>query len=138
MTSVNYSNTRNSIGYKVTYDEKTGGRISRPENINGNWNASGMFIFNMAIDTTGYWNINTFTNVDYQNRVGYLSLNRNADSQRNVTKSTSVSERLAMSFRNSWLEVELDGSMDYMHARNNLQTQSNLTHGSLHTAEPST
>ena len=31
-----------------------------------------------------------------------------------------------MSFRNSWLEVELDGSMDYMHARNNLQTQSNL------------
>lgn len=126
MTSVNYSNTRNSIGYKVTYDEKTGGRISRPDNINGNWNASGMFIFNMAIDTTGYWNINTFTNVDYQNRVGYLSLNRNADSQRNVTKSTNVSERLAMSFRNSWLEVELDGSMDYMHARNNLQPQSNL------------
>ena len=58
--------------------------------------------------------------------MGYLSLNRNADSQRNVTKSTSVGERLAMSFRNSWLEVELDGSMDYMHARNNLQPQSNL------------
>ncbi len=126
MTSVDFSTTRNSIGYKVTYDEKTGGRTTRPENINGNWNASGMFIFNMAIDTTGYWNINTFTNLDYQNRVGYVSLNRNADSDRNVTKSTTVGERLALSYRNSWLEVELDGSMNYMHTRNNLQPTSNL------------
>ena len=126
MASVNYSNTRNSIGYKVTYDEQTGGRTTRPENINGNWNAGGMFIFNMAIDTTGYWNINTFTNLDYQNRVGYLSLNRNTDSQRNVTKSTTVGERLGLSYRNSWLEVELDGSLNYMHSRNNLQPMSNL------------
>ena len=126
MASLNYSNTRNSIGYKVTYDDNTGGRTTRPENINGNWNAGGMFIFNMAIDTTGYWNVNTFTNLDYQNRVGYVSLNRNADSQRNITKSTTVAERLAMSYRNSWLEVELDGSMNYMHTRNNLQTTSNL------------
>ena len=31
MASVNYSNTRNSIGYKVTYDENTGGRTTRPK-----------------------------------------------------------------------------------------------------------
>ena len=126
MASVNYSNTRNSIGYKVTYDEKTGGRTTRPENINGNWNVGGMFIFNTAIDTAGYWNVNTFTNLDYQNRVGYLSLNRNADSDRNVTKSTTIMERLAASYRNSWLEVELDGSLNYMHTRNNLQAATNL------------
>ena len=126
MASLNYSNTRNSIGYRVTYDEQTGGRTTRPENINGNWNAGGMLIFNMAIDTTGYWNVNTFTNLDYQNRVGYLSLNRNANSQRNITKSTTLGERLGMSYRNSWLEVELDGSMNYMHTRNNLQAASNL------------
>lgn len=126
MTSLNYQNTRNSIGYRVSYDEQTGGRITRPENINGNWNASGMLVFNMAIDTAGYWNINTFTNLDYQNRVGYVSVGRNADSQRNITRSTSVGEQLGVGYRNSWLEVELNGSLDYMHARNNLQTQSNL------------
>ena len=126
MASLNYSNTRNSIGYKVTYDEQTGGRTTRPENINGNWNAGGMLIFNMAIDTTGYWNINTFTNLDYQNRVGYLAIGHNADSQRNITKSTTVGERLGLSYRNSWLEVELDGSLNYMHTRNNLQAASNL------------
>ena len=126
MASANFSTTRNSIGYKVTYDEQTGGRTTRPENINGNWNAGGMFIFNMAIDTTGYWNVNTFTNLDYQNRVGYLALNRTAGSERNITKSTTVGERLGLSYRNSWLEVELDGSLNYMHTRNNLQAASNL------------
>ena len=126
MASAYYSNTRNSIGYKVTYDEKTGGRTTRPENINGNWNAGGMFIFNTAIDTAGYWNVNTFTNLSYQNQVGYLSLNRNADSDRNITKSTTIMERLATSYRNSWLEVELDGSLNYMHTRNNLQAATNL------------
>ena len=126
MTSLNYQNTRNSIGYRVSYDEQTGGRTTRPENINGNWNASGMLVFNMAIDTAGYWNINTFTNLDYQNRVGYVSVGRNADSQRNITRSTSVGEQLGVGYRNSWLEVELNGSLDYMHARNNLQMQSNL------------
>ena len=126
MASVNFSTTRNSIGYKVTYDEQTGGRTTRPENINGNWNAGGMLVFNMAIDTTGYWNVNTFTNLDYQNRVGYLALNRTAGSERNITKSTTVGERLGLSYRNSWLEVELDGSLNYMHTRNNLQAASNL------------
>ena len=110
----------------MTYDEKTGGRTTRPENINGNWNAGGMFIFNTAIDTAGYWNVNTFTNLSYQNQVGYLSLNRNADSDRNITKSTTIMERLAASYRNSWLEVELDGSLNYMHTRNNLQAATNL------------
>ena len=126
MSSVNYSNTRNSIGHRVSYDERTGGRTTMPVNINGNWNASAMLIFNMAIDTTGYWNINTFTNVDYQNSVGYVSMQRDASSQRNTTRATGVGERLGLSYRNSWLEVEADGSFDYQHARNSIQTASNL------------
>lgn len=126
MTRVSFSSTRNSIGYKVTYDDKTGGRTTRPENINGNWNASGTLVFNTAIDSTGYWNINTMTGVDYNNRVGYLSMDRNAASEKNITKTTDISERLGLAFRNSWLEVELDGSMKYMHTRNNLQPRNNL------------
>lgn len=126
MTSVNFSTTRNSIGYKVTYDEKTGGRITRPENINGNWNASGMLIYNTAIDSAGFWNVNTMTNLDYNNRVGYLSLQRNADAEKNITKTLNVAERLGLAFRNNWLEVELDGSLQYMNTRNNLQASTNL------------
>ena len=126
MAHVNYSNTRNSISNKVTYDELTGGRTTRPENINGNWNVSGAFMFNTAIDSTGLWTVNTFTNVRYNNYVGYLSLDNNSDSRKNTTKTAQIGEQLTASFRNSWLEVSLDGSLDYTHTRNLLQSQSNL------------
>lgn len=126
MTFVNFSTTRNSIADKVTYDETTGGRTTRPENINGNWDANGAFMFNTAIDSAGYWNVNTFTNVNFNNYVGYLSLNRLSDSQRNRTRTLMLGERLAGGYRNEWLEVELDGSFNYTHARNQLQSQSDL------------
>lgn len=126
MAALNYSNTRNSISNMVTYDEQTGGRTTRPENINGNWNMSGMLMFNTAIDSTGYWNVNTFTSAGYNNYVGYLSLDRRADSQKNTTRTTTLSERLSGSYRNNWLEVELDGTLNYTHTRNLLQSQSNL------------
>lgn len=126
MAGLNYSNTRNSISNMVTYDEQTGGRTTRPENINGNWNMSGMLMFNTAIDSTGYWNVNTFTSAGYNNYVGYLSLDKRADSQKNTTRTTTLSERLSGSYRNDWLEVELDGTLNYTHTRNLLQSQSNL------------
>lgn len=126
MAALNYSNTRNSISNMVTYDEQTGGRTTRPENINGNWNMSGMMMFNTAIDSIGRWNVNTFTNVGYNNYVGYLSFDKRADSQKNTTRTTTLSERLGGSYRNSFLEVELDGTLNYTHTRNLLQSQSNL------------
>lgn len=125
MTFVNYSNTRNSISSKVTYDDATGGRTTKPENINGNWNANGAFMFNTAIDSAGVWNVNTFTNLSYSNNVGYLSLD-GKDSQKNTTKQTTVGERLSFGYRNSWLEVNLDGSLNYTHGRNELQKASNM------------
>ena len=125
MTFVNFSTTNNSISNKVTYDEKTGGRTTQPENINGNWNARGAFMFNTAIDSAGVWNINTFTTLGYTNSVGYLSLD-GKDSQKNTTKQTSVGERLSFGYRNSWLEVNLNGTLDYTHARNELQASSNM------------
>ncbi|MBM6993899.1 MAG: TonB-dependent receptor [Prevotella sp.] len=126
MTNLQFSTTNNSISNKVTYDAQTGGRITRPENINGDWNVSGMLMFNTPLDTAGYWNVNTFTNVSYNNNVGYVSLSSTADSEKNTTKDLNISERLSGSYRNSWLEVELDGSLGYRHTRNVLQTSGNL------------
>lgn len=125
MTFVNFSTTRNSISDMVTYDDKTGGRTTQPENINGNWNARGAFMFNTAIDSAGVWNINTFTTLAYTNAVGYLSLDGKT-SQKNTTKQTQVGERIAMGYRNSWLEVNLNGTLNYNHARNKLQASSNM------------
>ena len=126
MTFLNYSNTRNSVSSMVYYDEKTGGRTTKPENINGNWDINGGLMFNTAVDSAGYWNINTFTRAGYNNYVGYLALERNSNAQKNTTRSTSFGERLSGSYRNDWLEFELDGSVNYTHTRNLLQSSNNM------------
>ena len=126
MTYINFSTTSNSISNKVTYDASTGGRITKPENINGNWNVQGAFMFNCSIDSAGVWNINTDTNLGYNHYVSYLSLDKSQDSQKNTTQNTTWNERLSLSYRNDWLELSLDGTLAYNHAKNKLQPNSNL------------
>ena len=111
---------------KVTYDPVTGGRTSRPENINGNWSINGDGFYNIAIDTTGYFNVNTTTGFEYVNSVGYLDLHRDGNTVKSTTKSTSINERLAASYRNDWIEFEVNGTVEYNHSSNKLQPNSNL------------
>ena len=124
--NLNFSTTSNSVANMVKYDPVTGGRTSRPENINGNWNVGGNFTFNTAIDTAAYFNISTATEASYANRVGYIDLLRDGNVSKMSTKSTSVAERLGTSYRNDWLEVELNGRVQYNYSHNALQENSNL------------
>ena len=122
--NLNFSTTSNSIANKVTYDPLTGGQSSRPENINGNWNAGGNIMWNSAIDSLGYFSYNISLNDQYNHRVGYVV--KDKESVKNVTNSNNIGGRLGGSFRNDWLEVELNGSVNYNKTRNELQPQSNL------------
>lgn len=124
--NASWSTTLNSISNMVTYNPLTGGRLTQPENINGNWNASAGITYNQAIDSAGVWNVSTATNYNYNHYVGYVSLQRNASSERNTTYTSSISERLQLSMRKDWFEVTLDGSCSYNHTRNLLQETGNL------------
>ena len=126
MTFVNFSTTSNSVSNKTTYNSETGGTITRPENINGNWNGNVGFMFNTALDSAAFFNVNTFTNLSYNHNVGYVSVNNISDSQESVTKSLGIGERLAASYRNDWLEIELNGSLNYTRSRSELQPNNNL------------
>ncbi len=123
----NYRHVRNSISNLVRYNAETGGSISRPENINGNWNLNGGLTFNTAIDTTAHWNVGTDTRARYNNYVSYAGTVREGSPiEINTTRSINVSERLNVSYRNDWLEVTLDGWCNYQHSRNELQPNANL------------
>lgn len=126
MAYVNYSNTRNSISDMVTYDDETGGRTTQPQNINGNWNVQGAFMYNASVDSVGAWNLNTFTNVNFNNYAGYLAYDNHSSAVRNITKSLTLGEKLGGSYRNEWLEVDLDGSLNYTRSRNELDNRSNM------------
>ena len=122
---VNYRHIRNSISNMVRYNPETGGSISRPENINGNWNVNGGFTFNTALDSAAHWNIGLDSRLRYNNYVSYVA-QQQADAAKNTTKTTNINERLTGSYRNNWLEVSLDGQLNYQHSRNELQPSANL------------
>ena len=126
MAHVNFSTTSNAVSNMVTYNERTGARTTRPENIDGNWNTFGMFMFNTALDSAAFFNVNTFTTLRYANSVGYVSIDNRSNSEKSTTRSTTLGERLAASYRNQWLEFELNGSLEYLHARSELQTNNNM------------
>lgn len=113
----------NSISNAVSYDEETGVRTVRPENINGNWNARGNFMFNTGFGPEKTWTFSTFTNLGYKNDVGYVT-NDNIN-QKSTTRSLNVGENLNLAYRMSWFDVGLRGNVNYQHARNSLQTNAN-------------
>ena len=121
----NYRHISNSISNLVRYNPETGGSITRPENINGNWNVNAGFTFNTALDSTAHWNVGTDTRLRYNNFVSYVA-QQQADAEKNTTKTTNWNERLSLGYRNDWLEVTLDGQVNYQHSRNELQPDANL------------
>ena len=123
--NIRFSNTLNSISQKVTYNEETGGRITRPENINGNWNINGGFNFNAAIPANEKFTYSATTDAGFNHGVAYISM-MNKNSVRNTIKTTNISERLKGSYRNDWFEMTLNGSLRYAHSVNEQQPGQNL------------
>ena len=95
-------------------------------NIDGNWNISGNMMFNMPIDSAGYFSVNSTSEVRYDHGVGFVTLNKQSSSVKNTTNNYTFTERLGLSYRNEWLEVEPAGSVTYNHAKNLLQPTANL------------
>ncbi|MBP5339705.1 MAG: TonB-dependent receptor [Prevotella sp.] len=124
--NVNFSTTSNNIANRTEYVAATGGTKSQPVNINGQWNAGGSFMYNVALDTLGYFNVNTETGVNYANNVGYFYDGTSLTTTKSTTKATTLRERLGFSYRNDWFEIELNGSVNYNHNSNALQPNSNL------------
>ena len=119
--------TSNSIGTVVTYNETTGGRISRPENINGNWSVNGGGSFNIALDTLNRWDVSGGINGSYNHQIGYVNLNRTATPDRNVTHTYNLAPDVSLSYRNRWLNVSLNARVTYAKTENELQASRNLT-----------
>ena len=124
--------TRNNVSSKVTYNPETGGRITKPENINGNWSANATLGFNTALPNQSF-TISTNTNARYNNSVQYFSQMgvNNGSSVKNATRTINLGENLRGTYRNDWesgwgLEVSLTGNLNYQHAMNDMQPDRNM------------
>lgn len=124
--NLRFTNTLNSISNRVTYIEETGGRITQPENINGNWNINGGIGYNSALRSNTKFTYSSNTDAGYRHQVSYISLDRNSSSVRNTVETTNLGERLKFGYRNDVFEISLDGSVYYSHSTNEQQPSNNL------------
>lgn len=92
MGSLEFSQTRNSISNRIVYDESTGVKYTRPENINGNWNGRASFMFNTGLGAEKLFTISTFTNLSYDNSVGYVSVTDDEEDT-STSESTTLQTR---------------------------------------------
>ena len=90
--NLNFSTTMNSIVNKVTYTD-IGGQESRPENINGNWNAGGNIMWNSAIDSLGYFTYNVSVNENFNHRVSFVADRQTMESKR-IAETSGIQARM--------------------------------------------
>ena len=148
---VNGQMRRNAISNRMVYDDKTGVSYRRPENINGNWSTNANFMINTPFTWAPTFSIASHTDVGYSNEVGYIS--RLSDSQgnisgavaaldgtyegydrifaaansaKNTTKNLRLNENLTLTYRHDWFDINLNGRVNYQHARATLQESANM------------
>ena len=117
--------TRNSISNRTSYDETTGVRTTKPENINGNWSANVGGGFNSSLDSNNYFTVNNFTSLNYSHNVSYLDPLQYTE-DKSKTNTTAVSENLGFEFRKDWFEAGINGSFSYNNSRNSVVTTGNM------------
>ncbi len=124
VTHLIFSATQNGISNSRVYNEETGGWTTTPKNINGNWNAFGIFGFNTALPNKKY-TINSFSNARYTNNVAYLTDTQTHIEQKNTTTNLSLGERLNAAYRNNWFEFGVNGSISYSWEKDKLRSENN-------------
>ena len=139
-----FTHVKNAVSQLSVYDESTGVRYHRPQNINGNWNIRTNYNLNMGLGEEKNFTIGTNTNLMYNNAVGYISsfssgtgnegttpfpsgsdygcyedFFAHADIQKNTTRTLGIRERLNLAYRKSWFEIGTFGGVNYNHSRSN-------------------
>lgn len=143
-TSLNFEQTSNSVSNRILYDRQTGVRYSRPDNIDGNWNARAHLMFATALDAKKMFNLMSFSMVRYQNAISYISSTQDAisvtslsaqdlaslfsayDATKNTTRTWMFITAPTLTYRAEWYDVSLTGSLRYQHARATLLPSANL------------
>lgn len=123
MAHLFFSNTINSVSNKVVYDKETGGRITRPENTNGDWNLRAVFNFNTPFKNKKY-TFSTFTRGTYNNFVGFITPDKESEPEKNTTKNLTLREGINTAYRNDVFELGVNGSITYSNSKNTLQKKS--------------
>lgn len=112
MCYVDYGFTRNAIGMGQTYDRQTGIRTYRPENVNGNWDASAKHTLRYSFGEGKKHSMDITSNFNYRNSVDLMAETGAAQATRSIVRNAalSVAPKLSLTLGKHALNITSDVS----------------------------
>ncbi len=139
--NTNLRSTQNATASRTEYNEQTGGRVTMPVNINGNWNGGANFNFNTALRDQRF-RINTNTSYNHTTANSYVYQSAAHATVRNIIHSNNMNEGLRFTYRQDFggtvsedlgepynrntLELNAHGNFGYNSSRATATAASNL------------
>ncbi len=124
--------TQNSTTNKTEYNEETGGRVSQPVNVSGNWSGSLSYNFNTALGERKYWRISNDMSGNLNNNIGYQYNSKEKETIKTRTNTYRIQDRLRLTYRHDWgdtgwsLETTAGGNVSYNINRSTNPNANNL------------
>ncbi len=99
--NANFRTTQNATASRTEYNEVTGGRVTMPVNINGNWNASSNFNFNTAFKDQRF-RINSRTSYSHTTSKSFVYRSAEHATVPLTTNGNHFTEGLRFTFRDDF------------------------------------
>ena len=97
-----FRTTQNSTTNRTAYNEETGGRVSMPVNVNGNWSGNLSYDFNTTMGEMRYWRISNGMSGSLNNNIGYQYNSKQKETVRTRTRASNLRDNLRLTYRRDW------------------------------------
>ena len=121
--NLNGSLQTNAVAYGFIYDRETGVRTTKPQNVNGNWQAHTDGSIDFPLDKKDRWRLKESVNYDYNHSVDLAGTNAAAEATRSTVGSHYLTDRLSLRYRPTLkMEFGVNGSLTYQHSTGNRES----------------
>lgn len=124
--SVNYHTCKDAIGNATYYNRQTGGTLSKPENVDGNWDIGGRVEHDRMLDKANRLRFYTKTEAKYVNSVDFFYEGKADEQTTQTVRNTSLEESLKLEYRMNKVTVGGKTEGRWTHAKGNRTSFSTL------------
>lgn len=106
--SLSYADMHNSVAMGYVYDHQTGIRTFKPENVNGNWDASAQLDFFSPLDKQQKIKLSSSLSGNYYHSVDLVGTDENPVDRRSIVNTFRLAENLNVKYQSQQFTVNLN------------------------------
>lgn len=121
--TMNTSIVNNDIVNFTTYNDSTGGKYTRPVNVDGSWSTNAGLMLAKPFGPNNKLRFSSISNASYSNQVGFTRVD--SISMKNITHNLGLRQSINLSYTNDWFYGQLRAQINYTKASYTQSTASN-------------